>query len=73
MWHDGYDSTAWLAMAGMMTLMSALTAVVVIAIVKSTREGSKGSTALRLLDERYARGELDSEDYVERRRQLLER
>jgi uncharacterized membrane protein len=70
MWHDSYDSTAWLAMAGMMTLMSVLTAVVVIAIVRSTR---KGSTALRVLDERYARGELDSDDYAERRRQLLER
>jgi putative membrane protein len=73
MWHYSYDSTAWLAMAGMMTLMSVLAAVVVIAIVRSTREGSTGSTALRLLDERYARGELDSDDYAERRRQLLKR
>jgi uncharacterized membrane protein len=73
MWQHSYDSTAWLAMAGMMTLMSVLTAVVVIAIVRSAREGNKGSTALRLLDERYARGELDSDSYAERRRQLLER
>lgn len=71
MWRYSYDGTAWLAMAGIMTLMSVLTAVVGIAIVKSTRDGSKGGTALPVLDERYARGRLDGDEYAERRRRLL--
>lgn len=37
--------------------------------------GGHGSTtqALQILDERYARGEIDQEDYEQRRRVLLER
>lgn len=69
MWNHAYDSTSWFAMIAMMTLMSALTAVVIIAIVRSVRDG-KGDVAQRVLDERYARGELNSDEYDERRRRL---
>lgn len=73
MWHHTYDSGgAWLAMASMMTLMSVLTAAVVIAIVRAQRRDGHG-TACRVPDERYARGELDSAEYAERRRELTGR
>lgn len=71
MWHDAYDSTSWLAMIGMMTLMSVVTAAIIMAIVRTTRD-SRG-TALRELDERYARGELSSDEYDERRCRLTQR
>lgn len=57
---------------GMMTLMSVLTAVVVVAIVKAARNGGRDA-AVRVLDERYARGELDGDEFAERRRRLLDR
>ena len=72
MWHHTYDGTAWLAMAGMMTLMSVLTAAVVVAIVKAARNGGRDA-AVRVLDERYARGELGGDEFAERRRRLLDR
>lgn len=73
MWHHTYDGTAWLAMAGTMTLMSLLTAVVVVAIVRAARNSRKDTAAVRVLDERYAGGELDADEFAERRRRLLDR
>lgn len=72
MWHQAYDSTSWSAMLAMMTLMSVLTAAVIVAIVRSTRSRTE-RTAVRVLEERYARGEVDDDEYDERRRRLMQR
>lgn len=72
MWHHTQDGTAWLGMTAMMTLMSILTAVIVVMIVRAVRRDDSGA-ACRVLDERYARGELDSSEYTERRRELTRR
>lgn len=39
----------------------------------STAATGSATEALRILDERFARGEIDQEDYEQRRRVLLER
>lgn len=70
MMHGTYDSGTWLEMAGMMTLMSLLTVLVVVAVVRAARQRSGAPQALHVLDQRYARGEIDSEEYAQRRRLL---
>lgn len=54
-----------------------LTLLVVFALVLATRsrsqqsEGSTGQTPLEILQQRYARGEIDTEEYQRRRDQIL--
>jgi len=44
---------------------------IILVAVKSVRDGSKESNnARRILDERYARGEIDEEEYEKRKRVL---
>ena len=71
----GYDIGAqdWLLMLAMMTVMTVLTVVAVIAIVRGLRNESTSSSADSVLDERYARGEISSEEYRERKQQLARR
>ncbi|MFP5218573.1 MAG: SHOCT domain-containing protein [Actinomycetes bacterium] len=68
----GYDVGAqnWLLMLVMMTAMTALTVVAVIGIVRGLRTDRDNPTAEEVLDERYARGEISSEEYRERKQQL---
>lgn len=70
----GYDigPQDWLLMLTMMAIMTALTVLAVIAIVRSVRGGRTSTSAQAVLDERYARGELSSEEYEERKRQLAQ-
>jgi uncharacterized membrane protein len=60
----------WLFMLAMMTVMTIVTAVAVVAIVRAVRRGSRESSASNILGERYGRGEIASEEYQERKRQL---
>jgi putative membrane protein len=61
-----------------MLLFLALIIVGVVFVVRSFSEGGRtpslhgGSRALDILDERFARGEIDREEYEERRRTLTE-
>lgn len=68
----GYDigPQGWLSMLAMMTVMTVLTVVVVVAIVRTVRSGRTSTSATSVLDERYARGEISSDEYRERKRQL---
>jgi putative membrane protein len=71
-WHGGWGWGAWLAMSLVMLLFWGLIIAAVIAVIRSwrpgPREGRGGSSdALRLLDERFARGEIDEEEYRKRR------
>ena len=66
---------------GMMLVMLVFLALIVVGIVfvvRSFSDGGRtlprsgGNRALDILDERFARGELDREEYEERRRTLTE-
>lgn len=75
-WHDGWGWGAWLAMALMMLAFWGLLAALVVWVVRSgwhththpapPPEGAK-DPALSILDERFARGEIDAEEYRARR------
>jgi putative membrane protein len=79
MWDNGWGAGQWVAMSLMMVLFWGLIIFAVVALVRSTRsEGHSSSApprahaARRILDERFARGEIDAEEYVQRR-DLLDR
>lgn len=74
-WH--YPGTmGWAGGVGMLVLMVlVLAAVVSLAVVlarRGPRPPSPAGTARRILDERFARGEIDQEEY-HRRRDALDR
>ena len=77
-WGGGWGLGAWCGVGLMMLLVWGLIIAGVIAIVRSWRSGqhdaggSRGD-ALRLLDERFARSEIDEEDYRNRRNLLSSR
>ena len=57
-----------------MLLVGALIVAGIVFLIRhfSTAGSGTNSAALKILQERYARGELDHEDYQERRQRLLE-
>jgi putative membrane protein len=74
-WHGGWGFGGWAAMGLMMLLFWGLIIVGVVAVIRSWRPGPQDarggqSNARRLLDERFARGEIDEEDYRKRREVL---
>lgn len=76
-WNDGWGAGAWLAMILMMLVFwGGLIAVVVLAVrggfrsARPTGTSSPGLDADRLLAERYARGEIDEDEYRQRREVL---
>jgi putative membrane protein len=72
----GWGWGAWLAMSLMMLVFWGGLVAVLVMLVRSVRQPGApqdaSGDARRILDERFARGELDEEDYV-RRRDLLGR
>lgn len=70
---NNYGLGAWLAMALMMLLFWGGLVAIVILLVRSSRS-SNGTSSLpsshhnaeRILNERFARGEIDEEEYVAR-------
>lgn len=73
-WYGGTGWGAWLLMAAGMVAFWGLVIFAVIAIFRglgTSRDKSEGQTPLddplRILDERFARGELDVEEYHARR------
>ncbi|ADJ47218.1 hypothetical protein AMES_5393 [Amycolatopsis mediterranei S699] len=66
----------WFGGVGMVVLMAlvlaALVALVVVLARRAPQLPGQGGTARRILDERFARGEIDQEEY-ERRRDALTR
>ncbi len=58
----------WMMMLGVLVLVLLLIAgIVVVVRLLAGRTGRGTGEATRILDERYARGEIDREDYEERR------
>ena len=73
---------AWVFMAIMMVMLFAVVAAVLYALLSpriragdaATSPGAAGADdALRLLDERFARGDIEAEDYTKRRDLLRSR
>lgn len=80
--HDGWMGThggwGWLGMGGMVIWGLVLIAIPVLAVYAiATRVGdgdeSPGDEALSVLRERYARGEIDEEEFETRRQRLQQR
>jgi putative membrane protein len=74
--HDGWGWGAWLAMGLMMLAFWGVIAALVVVVVRSSgwRARAPGEAAeqprddaLRILDERFARGEIDVDEYTRRR------
>lgn len=76
MYHDGWGPGAWIAVAFLMLVFWAVVVGAIVAVVRSdrTRRGGEGqppaNDAERILAERFARGEIDDDEYT-RRRDLL--
>ena len=72
-WHDGWGPGAWLAMAFVMVVFWTIVVAAIIALVRTDRGrgpgeiGRRTDDALRILDERFARGEIDADEYTKRR------
>lgn len=71
-WHGGWGWGGWFAIGLMMLLFWGLIIAGVITLLRFWRSGQLDAgggrgDALRLLDERFARGEIDEEDYRKRR------
>jgi putative membrane protein len=74
-WYRGMGWDGWLAGSVMMLAFCALVVVAVIALVRSWLIGRPGfdrRTPRELLDDRFARGEIDVEEHA-RRSELLRR
>lgn len=81
-WGEGGGAWgAWVFMAIMMVMFFALVAAVLYALLRprhragdvATSPRAAGDDALRLLDERFARGDIEAEDYTRRRDVLRSR
>ncbi len=78
MWNNGWGGGEWVAMSIMMVAFWSIVVVAIVLLVRATRSDSHpsptptGADARRILDERFARGEIEAEEYT-RRRDLLGR
>jgi len=73
----GMGWAGWLVMVTMMVVFWGAIAWVIITLIRSNRvpagpPGLAGTDAMRVLDERFARGEIDQDDYQQRRAVLRE-
>ncbi len=72
-WNGHWQSGNWLAMSLVMVVCVALIATAVVVVVRSLRDRDlrpTGEEARRVLDQRFARGEISEDEYT-RRRELL--
>jgi putative membrane protein len=68
-WYDGMGWGGWILMTGAMVVFWALLLFAVLALFRTQRSG--GSTSdrrdpMQILDERFARGEIDEDEYYAR-------
>ncbi|EAP98718.1 hypothetical protein JNB_01080 [Janibacter sp. HTCC2649] len=74
MWNDGMGWTGWLLMSLTAIAFWALVVVAVVALFRGTRSDPQqvrdgSDEARRILDQRFARGEIDTDEY--RARQVV--
>ncbi len=71
-WHDGWGPGAWIAMVFVMLVFWTIIVGTVVAIVRSSRfrdhDHARGRLhdAERILADRFARGEIDADEYRQR-------
>jgi putative membrane protein len=71
-WHDGWGPGAWIAMIFVMLVFWTIIVGTIIAVVRSRhlRDHDHGPRRLhdaeRILAERFARGEIDADEYKQR-------
>jgi putative membrane protein len=71
-WHDGWGPGAWIAMAFVMLVFWTIVVGAIIALVRSghlhdhDHGPSRLHDAQRILAERFARGEIDADEYKQR-------
>ena len=78
MWNDGMGWTGWIVMIATALAFWALVVVVVVALFRDDRRGrprtdgppTSDDTAGRILDQRFARGEIDADEYRARQQAL---
>ena len=75
MWGNGMGWGGWLLMTLTMVAFWAVVVFGIVALFRGTGEavprgGSHQRDALQILDERFARGEIDAEEYRSRQNQL---
>ncbi len=73
--NDHMDGWGWVMMAFVLLLIVGLVAVLIYALTRDSRGSSharRESSAIDVLDHRFARGEIDDEEY-RKRRELLGR
>ena len=72
MWHDGWGAGAWLAMGFMMLIFWAAVIAGVAWVVRDSKQAPApdANRARQILDERFARGEIDADEYRQRREHL---
>ncbi len=76
-WHDGgWGPGAWIMMALMMLLFWTAIAGVLVVVLRShrdapSRDNRATNSAAQILDERFARGDIDVDEYTRRREVLL--
>lgn len=73
--HGGIGWGGWIVMVAMMIVFWGALAWVIVTLIRqkgsrSEPPGQGGSEPMRILDERFARGEIDEDDYT-RRREVL--
>ena len=71
-WHDGWGPGAWIAMAFVMLVFWTILVAAIITLVRSNQGGQDHTVrgvgdAERILAERFARGEIDADEYKQRR------
>lgn len=73
-WHNGgWHAGTWIAMGLMMLLFWGFVVGLVVYLVRNTghhthpSSGADPADAVRILDERFARGEIDADEYRQRR------
>jgi putative membrane protein len=79
-WDHGWGWGAWVAMGLMMLAFWAVIAALVVVALRSpwhhhdepspTPQPPRGDAAMRILDERFARGEIDEQEYRAKREVL---
>ena len=75
-WNDSWGAGMWIGMGLMMLAFWGLIALLVVYVVRSLGHRSSGDAggvaatpgnAMRILDERFARGDIDADEYNQRR------
>ena len=68
-WWNGYGPMPWMFFGPLMMLLF-LAACVAVGYLVMRSGGPRGGHAIEILEERYARGEIDQAEFEERRRLL---